>query len=71
MSSCLNKVWVELTKNLPDNKHAWWANIVERLSESKRKYHNIDHLEAKYKLYLGIKEHLRNKAAMEYALFFS
>lgn len=71
MTLYLTEVWNELTKNLNDNRNKWWKKLTQRLTESKRKCHNINQLETKYKLYLGIKDLVTNKNAMEYALFFS
>lgn len=67
----LTDSWDSLTKDLNDNKVKWWNTLIKRLSNESRKYHNVKHLEIKYKLYGEIKHLILNKEAMEYAIFFS
>ncbi|XP_073999229.1 uncharacterized protein [Rhodnius prolixus] len=69
--SLIEDVWSNLTRDLPEQKHEWWDKIVANLSQSQRKYHNLELLQFKLYLYQSVKHLIQNTQSMEYALFFS
>ncbi|BES91332.1 Hypothetical protein NTJ_04140 [Nesidiocoris tenuis] len=67
----LENVWNKLTSDLPSTKEEWWTKILTSLNDPKRKCHNYSYLAQKISLYETIKHLLKNREAVEYALFFS
>ncbi|PSN33311.1 hypothetical protein C0J52_21231 [Blattella germanica] len=71
MSSTLEEVWTEATKNL--SKAAvdeWWTKILEKYGEDERNYHNIHHLEEKIEHFKTVKGVLGNPDAVALAIIF-
>jgi predicted metal-dependent HD superfamily phosphohydrolase len=71
MSLVLEEAWTEATLDLPKEvTKEWWAKMLEKYSEDGRSYHNIQHLEEKFKQFKTVKQILKNPNAVTLAIFF-
>uniref|UniRef100_A0A8D8Y9K6 Uncharacterized protein n=1 Tax=Cacopsylla melanoneura TaxID=428564 RepID=A0A8D8Y9K6_9HEMI len=73
MSDCLERTWEAITASygIDDNfRDEWWIKILQNYSDEKRKYHNLNFLENKFKHLDEVKNNIKNINVMSFAIFF-